>query len=168
MARVTFINALPRLVGNEAGPQAGIDFDDDVFATDTTGGDVTVGLKSGADLGTVVATSVDSASVTADKLLVPTAGELTIATGVVAATGSRHTVDTEADAAADDLVTISGGADGQVLILAPANAARVVTLKAGTGNIEIGTDFVMDDAASRIALISNGTDWFELSRANGS
>lgn len=157
MARVTFINALPRLVGSEAGPQTGLDFDDAVFAVGASGDGVTVGLKSGAALG----------DVTVDTLVIPAGAELTVATGAVAATGSRHSVDTEADAAADDLATISGGVDGQLLILEPENPARVVTVKAGTGNIEIGTDFIMDDATSRLVLISDGTDWYEFSRANG-
>ena len=61
--------------------------------------------------------------------------ELTIASGAVTATQLLHTVDTESDAAADELDTISGGTDGQLLLLWLADAGRVVTLKHGSGNI---------------------------------
>jgi len=61
--------------------------------------------------------------------------ELTIAAGVIAVTGSLHGVDTEGDAATDDLDTINGGANGDVLFLHTMAAARVVVLKHGTGNI---------------------------------
>ena len=50
------------------------------------------------------------------------AGELTISSGAVTVTGVSHTIDTESDAAADDLVTINGGADGQILTIRTENS----------------------------------------------
>tara|TARA_B100000686_G_scaffold353795_1_gene460856 strand:- start:4357 stop:5427 length:1071 start_codon:yes stop_codon:yes gene_type:complete len=70
------------------------------------------------------------------------AGELTISSGAVTVTGVSHTIDTESDAAADDLVTINGGADGQILTIRTENSSRVVTLKT-TGNIAIAADIEM-------------------------
>jgi hypothetical protein len=88
------------------------------------------------------------------------ATELTIATGAITVTQSQHTVDTEADAASDDLDTISGGTAGDVLYLVGANAARVVTLKHGTGNItsSTGADVVLP-AAGFVELYYDGTNW---------
>jgi hypothetical protein len=60
---------------------------------------------------------------------------LTISGGVITATNNLHKVDTEAAASTDTLDTINGGADGYVLILCLANAARVVTVSHNTGNI---------------------------------
>lgn len=60
--------------------------------------------------------------------------ELTISGGVITVTGSYHLVDTEGEAPADDLVTINGGVDGQLLILRAVDSARDVTVKS-TGNI---------------------------------
>ncbi|GAJ23654.1 unnamed protein product, partial [marine sediment metagenome] len=57
--------------------------------------------------------------------------ELTIAGGVITVTGSNHTVDTANGA--DDLVTINGGIDGQILVLRQENAARNVTVKDDVG-----------------------------------
>lgn len=93
-----------------------------------------------------------------------TSSELTIATGSVAAVRSHHTIDTEADAATDDLDTIdiSSVNDGAILILRLEDAARVVTLKHGTGNINLkgGVDIVLD-ANFPICLLRVGANWFQ-------
>lgn len=92
---------------------------------------------------------------------------LTIASGVVTATKSRHSIDTESAAASDDLDTISGFANGRILVLQPASGARTVVVKNGTGNITLaGSDFSMDNANDRIILIGTASGWVELSRAN--
>jgi hypothetical protein len=94
------------------------------------------------------------------------AGELTIATGVITVTGSRHTVDTEGDAATDNLDTINGGADGDILILSSAASARNVVLKDGSGNLNLAGDCTLDTVTDRIMLINyNGTSWNELNRS---
>lgn len=93
--------------------------------------------------------------------------ELTITSGVVTATQSYHLVDTESDDAADDLVTINGGAEGKILILKLANSARVVTVKE-TGNIalDLAGDFVMNTTRDRLVLLRDDDIWVELSRSN--
>ena len=82
------------------------------------------------------------------------AGELTLATGAITITGTAHTIDTEADAASDDLDTITGGADGEILILRIEDAARVITIKDGTGNIQTpnGGDIILDGISKTVAL----------------
>lgn len=71
------------------------------------------------------------------KVLYPDDGELTIASGAITVTGVNHTVDTEGDAASDDLDTINGGADGQILILSTENSSRDVVVTQA-GNIATG------------------------------
>lgn len=90
--------------------------------------------------------------------------ELTIASGAITVTQTYHTVDTEGDAASDDLATINGGAAHDLLILRQANDARDVTIKHGTGNIKTfdGSDTVMDSSSSVIVLVSDGTNWHVL------
>ena len=87
------------------------------------------------------------------------ATELTIATGEVTITQSVHTIDGETDAD-DDLVTISGGVEGDFLILYPENAARNITLINSTGNIltSNGLDTVIPDDGMAM-LYYNGTNW---------
>jgi hypothetical protein len=102
------------------------------------------------------------------KIETPRASELTIATGAITVTGSYHDVDTEADAASDDLDTINGGADGRRLVLRANNAARSVVVKDGTGNIQCAGDMSLDNTQDTIELIYDGTltAWLELSRSD--
>lgn len=95
-------------------------------------------------------------------ILLGSATALTIATGVVTLTNnsSSYTIDTEGAAASDDVDTINGGQDGQVIFLLAANGARSVILKSGTGNIV--TPHAGNLALSTITptlLRYNGTAW---------
>lgn len=83
----------------------------------------------------------------ASSLNLPASTELTIATGEITITQSIHTVDTESDAAADDLDTINLPASVDLFLLMAENASRTVTLKHGTGNIVTpnGTDHALTD-----------------------
>jgi len=86
--------------------------------------------------------------------------ELTIATGAVTQTQSYHTVDTEADSASDDLDTITIATDMSVLLLTLENAARIVTLKHGTGNLNLPDDADIVMAENTVYfLLYNGTAW---------
>lgn len=93
--------------------------------------------------------------------------ELTIAAGSVAAETSHHTIDTEADAASDNLdtITVAGVADFTLLFLRLADAARVVTLKDNAGNIQTkNNEDIILDANIPTVLFRVGTDWFEVQR----
>ena len=99
----------------------------------------------------------------AGKFSLTDAGELTISSGAITVTASNHTVDTESDAASDDLDTINGGVDGGILYLRPANDARTVVIKHGTGNIATfsGTDITLDSTDKLAVLIydSQKSEW---------
>jgi hypothetical protein len=88
------------------------------------------------------------------------ASELTIATGAVTQTQSVHTVDTQSDAASDDLDTITIATDMSVLYAHLENAARIVTLKHGTGNLNLPDDADIVMAENTVYfLLYNGTAW---------
>ncbi len=89
---------------------------------------------------------------------------LTIASGVITVSTSYHKVETQGAAATDDLDTINGGSEGDVLFLSPENNAHTVVVKNGTGNIKVGSgaDFTMDDIEDAIALVKIGALWFTL------
>jgi len=95
----------------------------------------------------------------------PTVTELTIATGAITATQSYHSIDTESDAASDDLDTISGGSAGDRLYIFPNNDSRTVVIKNGTGNIftYTGQDITLDEAHKHLELLCDGTNWYEVS-----
>lgn len=90
---------------------------------------------------------------------------LNIAVGVVTRTQRRHKVDTEVQAATDDLDTINGGVDGEEIILRAVSGSRTVVVKNGTGNINMASDFSLDDATKSIHLWYNG-DTSEWNRVN--
>lgn len=95
--------------------------------------------------------------------------ELTIATGAVTPLmAGTQVIDTEADAATDDLDTITATnmVAGDIVILKAADSARTVVVKNGTGNIVCGSDFSLDNAQDRIALQYDGTNFVLLYSAN--
>ncbi|NCC69811.1 MAG: hypothetical protein EOM14_16775, partial [Clostridia bacterium] len=90
------------------------------------------------------------------------ASELTIsAGGAITVTQTYHTIDTYADAASDELATITATnfAAGGVCYFKQANAARVIVFKNGTGNIITGAaDYTLENGDA-CAFIYDGTNW---------
>lgn len=105
--------------------------------------------------------------VTFTPFIIPTQTELTIATGVITPTNMHHSVDTESDAASDDLDTITAPTSFPIfnmLIIRPADDARSVVVKHNTGNIILsgGADITLDDITDHILLFYDGTQWVNL------
>jgi hypothetical protein len=94
--------------------------------------------------------------------------EKTISSGGIVITSGYHRIDTEADAATDDLTTILGGGMGQLLTLRAENGARDVVVKDGTGNLQLEGDCTLNNVQDTITLIydSNLTAWLEVARSN--
>jgi len=95
---------------------------------------------------------------------VKASSELTVASGAITLTQHCHTVDTQADAAADDLTDIvwwSGVKAGDTCELRAENTSRVVTVKSATGAGKINTfnneDFPLDDETKVAKLYWDGT-----------
>lgn len=97
--------------------------------------------------------------------------ELTIASGVVTASAGYHEIDTEGNAASDDLDTITASSwmgAGTRLVVMAIDDSHTVVLKDGTGNLRLAGDFSMDTNVDTMELIYDGTNWCELSRSNNS
>jgi hypothetical protein len=107
-------------------------------------------------------------AVTISTVVTPRKSELTIASDAITVTGGYHDVDTEADAASDDLATINGGTDGMRLVLRANNSGRTVVVKDGTGNIQCAGDMSLDNIQDTIELIYDGvqTAWLEIGRSD--
>lgn len=119
-------------------------------------------IKGGVSLtGTNAFTGVNSFSNTTTftgKVIAPNDGTLTIASGAITVTGVLHTVDTEASAASDDLDTINGGADGQLLTIRTVNSSRdVVITNAGNIVTPNGTSFTLKSTSETASFIYDGT-----------
>lgn len=88
-----------------------------------------------------------------------TSDELTIASGAITVTQPHHTVDTEGDASSDDLDTINGLTDGEIVFVRAQHTDRTVVVKHGTGNIRLngGIDFSLDNLEKGVLLIASGS-----------
>lgn len=98
------------------------------------------------------------------------ATELTIAAGVITKTKGYHDIDTQADAATDDLDTINGGTEGDVIFLRAENAARTVIVRDGTAgadNLDLsGSDIYLTDTDQILVLQFDGTNWLIVAPPN--
>ena len=95
--------------------------------------------------------------------------ELTISSGIVTVTQMFHTIDTEGDAATDDLDTINGGSTVNMIVIRAANDARTVVVKHNTGNIWLQgkADINLDDLEDGLLLVWDGTKWFDIAAGGG-
>lgn len=116
----------------------------------------------------IVVNSVISGMTLSGGFAAPT--EKTISSGAITVTGTNyfrhHTVDTEGDAASDDLDTISGGTAGELLLLRPESGDRDVVCKDGVSLI-MGSDFTFNNIADSMLLlcVSAGV-WYPLTKYN--
>lgn len=89
-----------------------------------------------------------------------------IASGIIAVTGPGVIrVDTEGAAAADDLDTINGTVAGDMLYISSVVSTRDVTLKNGTGNMKLASDFILAATGYTITLLNRLGTLYELSRS---
>ena len=79
--------------------------------------------------------------------------EVEILSGAITRTQVNHKIDTEAEAATDDLDTIDGGVDGEIIRVMCVSESRVPTLKDGTGNLDLGGDIALDSLGTVRELI---------------
>lgn len=103
---------------------------------------------------------IDSLKLKDGTVIFPTATELTIASGAITVTQGIHTVDTESDAATDNLDTISGLAANQIVVLKAANTARDVVLTNGVGNVYTpnGASVTLSSTNQGVIVIGDGTN----------
>lgn len=98
------------------------------------------------------------ASVNLDQLVFSASTELTIASGAVTAgVKTFYRIDTESDAASDDLDTINGGAAGEMLIIRAENTGRTVVVTTA-GNIVTpnAASIALDETYKMLWLIYDG------------
>lgn len=141
------------------------------LSVNSSGADVDTTIKGDTTTVVTVDAGLEQAIITKLKvsgwMSIGASSELTIAGGVVTATQSNHSIDTQADAASDDLDTINGGTGGDILVLRSENSARDVTVKDGTGNIYLAGDCVLDNIQDTLVLkFLTGLGWVELSRSS--
>lgn len=94
---------------------------------------------------------------------------LVVSSGAITVTKSFHSVNSEGGGTnADDVDTINGDVEGDILIIRPATDVQDITFKNGTGNLFLSGDFVAASALDTLVLVAvdNGTlDWHEVTRS---
>jgi hypothetical protein len=119
---------------------------------------ITGGTIDGAVIGGTTPAAGTFTTLTGTTGVWTTATELTLASDAITVTQTLHLVDTQSDAASDDLATINGGAAGQLLAIRAAHADRTVVIKNGTGNIlSGGADITLDDTNKYVLFVYDGT-----------
>ena len=96
------------------------------------------------------------------NIALETAVELTIATGAVTKTQTFHKIDTEYGTSSDDLDTINGGSEGEVLIICACYGGHTVIVKNGTGNIVLQADYSLDTKDKILVLVYYNSKWQQL------
>lgn len=117
------------------------------------------------DLGT---SSLPWGNLFANGIKLTDATTLTLATDAATVIHSYHALDTEGAAAADNCATLTAGAGvtaGFIVIVRAANVAHVVTMKDGTGNLLLNSDYDLSTTDATMMLIYDGTNWRELARS---
>ena len=87
----------------------------------------------------------------------------TISADAITATSSFMRLDTEGAAPTDNLTTINGGNEGDIIILQTSTSTRDVTIKAGIGNIRLPADWPLLATEYTAMLIKVGSGWLGLS-----
>lgn len=97
------------------------------------------------------------------------AAALMISNGAITRTQVYHQVDTANSIPTDDLDTINGGTEGDLLIIWPEDGARTVVVKHNTGNIWLSgkADISLDDTDDHLMLIYDGAMWADTSGGGG-
>jgi hypothetical protein len=116
----------------------------------------------------ILATQHNNLRDDAQAFMLKSSNEVTISTGTITLTSgqTRYSIDTQNNAATDDLDTINGGSEGIIIVLIPENVSHVVTVKHNTGNIILGCgDCILGGANDSIMLIRGPSTWIELNRS---
>lgn len=95
----------------------------------------------------------------------PFSATLDCDSGTVAVVGSNHLLDASA-AGTTNLATITGGVEGMLLYLSTANNARDINVQDGVGNIDCGSDRLLDNTSDTLTLMYRGGRWRMLSFAS--
>lgn len=151
----------------QTGPNTSTPVPGDITANKTILAEVWVGAG---------VTTILDANITDRRILLRAAAvtvkdftELTISSGAISVTQSLHTVDTESDAATDNLDTINGGVAGMWVVLRAENDGRTIVVRHNQDNIWLQgkANVSLDDIRDGLLLVSDGTKWFDISAGGG-
>ena len=78
-----------------------------------------------------------------------------------------YKLDTEGNASTDTLTTITGGNDGEVIVVSQANSSRVITISHGAGNIRLSgtSNFTFTSTSTYMQMMKRGPNWYQIAPA---
>lgn len=102
------------------------------------------------------------------KLNIGAAGSLTIVSNAITITRSYHRLTATGTGTTAQLHTVSGGEEGDILVLRPNAGSPTISVRNSAGNLFLSSagHFSMNDASDLIGLLHNGLGWLELFRSN--
>tara|TARA_R100000742_G_C4272178_1_gene91288 strand:+ start:1092 stop:1646 length:555 start_codon:yes stop_codon:yes gene_type:complete len=101
--------------------------------------------------------------ITLKDLIFDKGPDLEISSDAITVTHSFHDVDVSGGSAStDDLESINGGTNGQILILQAKHGSRTIVIKNAVDNIHVkgGSDFSLDSSNDVAVCIKLGGDWY--------
>jgi len=97
-----------------------------------------------------------------DRVTTGGATNATIASGVITYSSSFMSIDTQGAAGTDDLDTINGGTEGDLLVLRATDSTRTVVLT-DAGNIVINQSHHLSNGNDRAVVQKSGSNWLLIS-----
>lgn len=103
-----------------------------------------------------------------DMINFAAASEVTIASGAVTLTQALHTIDTESDAASDNLDTITMD-DGAIAFLRANHTDRTVVIRHGEDNIVVpgGNNISLEDTSTWVQVLRSGSSVYVIGSGSG-
>lgn len=121
--------------------------------------------KTLEQLAEAVRTYLDIQNVTQGKLQIGSAGAVSVSSGAIAYTQAFHEVSTESGTT-DNLDSITGGSEGDFLVLRPASGDAIIVRQGVGGNIIMASNFTLNNPSDKILMLCDGANWVEIERAN--
>ncbi len=137
-----------------------------VTTCDINGGTIdgtTIGAVAKAN-GTFEDIDVDDFTVT--ETFIRPASNQNVVNGTVDGSFSYQLLNTQGSVSLDTVVSIGSGTSGRSVIFSTQNDARDILFQDGIGNLNMGSDFLLDNTNDVIEFIYNGASWNEISRTN--
>ena len=85
---------------------------------------------------------------------------VTVSSGVI--TVSENFIEVTPETGTSDNINNINGYDNYSILFVVTTAGNTVTLKDGTGNLDLGADIVLDNVRKCTMLIYNGTNWVQI------
>jgi hypothetical protein len=121
--------------------------------------------KTLEQLAEAVKTYLGLPNITHGKLKIGSAGAVSVSSGAIAYTQAFHEVSTESGTT-DNLDSITGGSEGDFLVLRPVSGDAIIVRQGVGGNIIMVDNVTLNAPEDQIFLLHDGTNWIKITHKN--